>query len=378
LEKLLKKPDAKKYELVDNYRSYANIVEFANQFAKQISHRLKKTPIMPIKKENGNIRICKLASKNITVPVVNAILGIKLSGSTCIVTRANKEVLNIAGMLLKKGISSRQIQTNNDFNLYNLVELRDFIAGVSEDNNSYVITDDLWQQAINNLNKKYANSNNLSNVLKLISDFEETNNNIKYKSDFKQFVRESKLEDFISDPEDSILVSTIHQTKGREFDNIILAFSYFKKMDVETKRGIYVAITRAKQNLYIFYNGDYFDEINVENMQRSVDNKNYPFPDQISLQLSHEDVVLSYFASRKKEIDSLVSGRELSTSDTGCFMENNQVLKFSSKFCDKIKELKETGYSPAKAIIRHIVFWKGKDMENEIKIILPDIEFSKK
>jgi ATP-dependent DNA helicase RecQ len=374
----LKKPDAKKYELVDNYRSNANIVEFANQFAGQIAHRLKTIPIMPRKKENGKISICKLTSENMATPVVKMVRDIQLSGSTCIVTRTNEEALNIVGLLLKNGISARKIQTNNDFNLYNLAELRDFIVDVSANNDSYAITDELWQQAKNNLNKRYVGSKNLTVSLKLVNDFEETNNKIKYKSDFKQFVRESRFEDFISNSEGSILVSTIHQTKGREFDNVFLAFSHFPKMDNETKRGIYVAITRAKQNLHIFYNGDYFDKINVENMQRTFDNNDYPLPEQIILQLSHEDVALNYFASRGKEINSFVTGMELSVRDTGCFMENNQVLKFSSKFYSQIESLKTRKYFPIKATIRHIVFWKGKDIENEIKIILPDIEFFKK
>jgi ATP-dependent DNA helicase RecQ len=377
MESLLNEPDAKKHELIDNYRSSANIVEFANQFAAQISHRLKTTPIMPRRKENGKISICKLFSENIAIPVANAVMDIKPSGSTCIVTRTNEEALNIVGLLLKSGIAARKIQTNNGFNLYNLAELRDFIVYVSTKDDSYVITEDLWQQAKNNLNKIYAESKNLPSTLKLINDFEETNSKVKYKSDFKQFVCESRLEDFISDSEGSRLVSTIHQTKGREFDNVFLAFSQFYKWDDIRKREIYVSITRAKQNLHIFYNSDYFDKINVENMQKTFDYNSYPLPDQIVLQLSHEDVVLSYFAHLNEEIDSLVSGKELSIREVGCFIGNKQVLKFSSKYRNQL-ESKTKGYVPTKAIVRHIVFWQDKDMENEIKIILPDIEFSKK
>jgi ATP-dependent DNA helicase RecQ len=378
LELLLKEPDAKKYELTDNYRSNSNIVEFANQFAKQISHRLKTTPIMPKKKENGTISICKLMSENVEIPVANAVMDIKPSGSTCIITRTNDETLNIVGLLLKSGIAARKIKTNNGFNLYNLAELRDFIVNVSTNDDSFAITDDLWQQAKNNLNKKYADSINLPDTLKLISDFEKTNEKIKYKSDFKQFVCESRLEDFISDSEGSILVSTIHQTKGREFDNVFLTLSQFYKWDDIRKREVYVAITRAKQNLYVFYNGNYLDKINVENMQKTFDNNGYTLPEQIVLQLTHEDVALSYFASRKKEIDSLMSGSDLSVREEGCFIGNKQVLKFSTKFRIKIEALRAKGHFPTNAVIRHIVFWQDKDMENEIKIILPDIEFSKK
>jgi len=376
-ESLLNEPESKKYELVDNYRSNANIVEFANQFAQSITHRFKTIPIAPIKNENGKISICKLSSENIAIPVVNMIQNIKPSGSTCIIVKTNEEALNIVGLLNKNGITARKIQTNNDFNLYNLVEIRSFIDNINKNNDSYAITDNIWQQAKDNLNKKYVGSNNLSSTQKLIMDFEETNKKTKYKSDFKQFVCESKLEDFISTSEGSILVSTIHQTKGREFDNVFLALSHSYELDDARRREIYVAITRAKQNLYILYNSGFFDKINIENIERTTDSNNYPMPEQITLQLSHKDVNLDYFAYKKIKIGSLVSGRELSIHEKGCFMGDTQVLKFSSKFRQQINELKEKGYSPARAIVRHIVFWQGKDKEEEIKIILPDVEFLK-
>ena len=240
-----------------------------------------------------------------------------------------------------------------------------------------MITDEIWQNAKNKLCKKYKDSGDLPGILKLIKDFEETTNKTKYKSDFRQFVRESNLEDFLLETEGSVFVSTIHQTKGREFDNVFLAFSRFPKMDDETRRTIYVAITRAKQNLYILYNGDYFEKISLENTQRTFDSNDYPAPGQINMHLSHKDVFLGYFASRKKEIDSLVSGKTLSVNGTGCFYDGRQILKFSSKFCGKIAELKTKNYIPVKATIRHVVFWQGKDKEEEVKIILPDIEFSK-
>ena len=379
---LLKLHGAVKYELIDNYRSNANIVDFANQFALKLSCRLKTIPIKPIKKENGVISVCKIDSDNIVIPVVNAVLDIKPSGSTCIITRTNAEVLNISGLLRKNGINARQIQTNNDFNLYNLVEFRDLINFFDANDDSYVITDEVWQRVQHTLSKKYKGSENLPAIFKLIKDFEATNNKTKYKSDFKQFVYESRFEDFLPGQDNAysregvIFVSTIHQTKGREFDNVFLAFSLFPKMDDETKRGIYVAISRAKQNLHIVYNGSYFDKINVEKIQRKSDKNNYPEPEYISLQLSHRDVSLSSFSNHEEEINSLVSGNKLTINGVGCTYDGKQVLKFSKEFRRRIDELKTTGYFPVMAVIRHIVFWENDD-KREIKIILPDIEFSK-
>ena len=142
-------------------------------------------------------------------------------------------------------------------------------------------------------------------------------------------------------------------------------------------RAVYVAITRAKRNLYVFSNGNHFDRIDVQNITRVTDKNKYPAPSLICLQLSHEDVFLSYSANYKKEIDSLMSGQKLSIRDTGCFFDSRQIIKFSAKFCKKMNILKTKGYFPIKAYIRHIVFWKNKDIDDEIKIVLPNVEFSK-
>ena len=374
---LLREQDAQKYELVDNYRSNAKIVDFANHFAGMISKRLKVTPIVPMKKEDGIISVCKLSSNDVVIPIVNKVLDVKPSGSTCIVARTNEEVLNIVGLLNKKGITAKQIRSNDDFDLYNLVELRDFINDINDRSDSYAITEKAWQRAKEDINKRYKTSDNLRGVLKLIGDFEEINNTTKYKSDFTQFVRESKLDDFAPDSDGAILVSTIHQTKGREFDNVFLALSGFSILNDAKNREIYVAITRAKQNLYVLYNGNHFDKTVAHNIQRTNDATTYSLPAEITLQLSHKNVNLGYFACCQQEISTLVSGRKLDIRDGGCFNGDTQVLMFSKAFSAQLCDWKTKGYTPTAATIRHVVFWQGKNENAEIRIILPNLELTR-
>ena len=370
---LLKEPGATaKYELVENYRSNANIVDFANQFAETITGRLKSLPIMPFSTENGCIHLHKLTTANIEAPVVNALLQARPLGTTCVVTQVNEKAINIVGLLTKKGIPARQIQTNTDFNLYDIVELRDFFACFDDAN--YTITDDKWMKAKAKLVRKYEGSPNLQWILLLLHDFETVHNKTKYKSDFRQFCRESKLEDFISNTQE-ILVSTIHQTKGREFDNIFLALSSSLCLDNAARRAIYVALTRAKKNLYVFFSGNYFDKIDADGIKKFNDTTEYPAPEHICFHLSHKDVFLGHFASCAEVIDSFKSGQKLSVKGRGCFLGDKQVVVFSAKFNEKIAEMQSRGYVPTTATVRHIVYWQGRDCDREVKIVLPSVEF---
>ena len=79
------------------------------------------------------------------------------------------------------------IQTNSNFQLYDLVEIREFANEVMQ-GQSATIDMDVWN------------------------------------------IDESKLEDFISE-QATIFVSTIHQTKGREFDNVYLVISENKGLN---------------------------------------------------------------------------------------------------------------------------------------------------
>ena len=378
-ESLLDEKGAKKYELIDNYRSAVNLVEFANQYAKTIHRRFKTSSIKPVRKEYGDISICKMVSSNIEIAVVNAVQKIKPIGTTCIITKTNDEAMNIVGLLTKRGIAAKQIQSNNGFNLYDLIELRDFVDFVNEGDNAYTISGEIWDTAISKLSFKYGASTNLHGVLRLLDDFDSVNNKVKYLSDLKQFIRESNLEDFIPDSASSILVSTIHQTKGREFDNVFLTLSSYRGIDDAIRRAIYVAITRAKENLFIFASDNQFDRINVKNINHFIDKTDYPQPDLITLQLTHRDVQLGYFRHFQKTIDTLISGQSLSINEIGCLSKDKQILKFSAKFLEDLKKLREKGYTPTKAYIRYIVYWRDKNKtdENEIKIILPNLELAR-
>ena len=124
MEKLITEEHAVKYELVENWRSKRNIVDFANQFVTRITHRLKDTPNVAMQNDNGKIKVVCYKSANLITPLVDDLLAEGLTGSTCVMTKTNEEALQITSLLREKGVPAKLIQSNEGFNLYNLLEVR--------------------------------------------------------------------------------------------------------------------------------------------------------------------------------------------------------------------------------------------------------------
>ena len=135
---------------------------------------------------------------------------------------------------------------------------------------------------------------------------------------------------------ETIYVSTMHKSKGREFSNVFLMLSDFDISSTENKRLLYVAMTRAKDNLTIHYNNNYFDDYIAENLDHIQDNTHYDAPDLISLQLTHHDAKLGYFKFVRRSIEKLTAGQKIIPEKDGCKnFQGEPVLKFSKQFPGK-------------------------------------------
>ncbi|MBN2172870.1 MAG: ATP-dependent helicase, partial [Bacteroidales bacterium] len=378
LEQFIQVNKAVKNELIENYRSKSNLVHFTNQFVKRIQHRLKDTPIIPKQTDNGKIKLVRYQSGNLITPLVQDILMTGLTGTTCVLTKTNEEALQITGLLLKNGIQAKLIQTNDGFSLFNLAEVRFFLSKLNFNEDVFVISDDIWATAKRELFNTFSQSNKLEICTNIIKDFEATNSKRKYKSDLEVFIRESKLEDFFNDNGDTIFVSTIHKAKGKEFDNVFLMLENFTPTTDEARRQLYVAMTRAKQNLTIHLNSDFLDNIKAQNIERIVDWEMIMPSTEIVMQLSHEDVNLGYFEFVQHRIKNILSGDSLISKEDGCAnSKDDLVLKFSKKFLETIELRKRKGYKLISAKVNFMVYWKNEETEKEVKIILPELYFEK-
>ena len=370
-------PNSKKYELIANYRSKANLVDFTNHFARTITQRLKTSEIQPVQLEDGTIEVVNYASDNLVIPLVEDIVNTDLSGTTCVLTAKNNEATYIAGYMHTRQISAKLIQSNTEFNLLNLKEVRYFLSLLKASHHSPVISNKQLDKAKRELNNEFRRSAQALLCHKIIQEFEETHPKTKYISDLELFISESKIEDFTEAGADTILVSTMHKSKGKEFDNVYLMLNHFDISTDEKRRLLYVAMTRAKERLVIHYNGSFEAGLNLPGLTITSDYNTYALPKEISIQLTHRDVNLGYFKYVQRLIKPIKSGDILSIDEAGCLDKNNEpILKFSSKQLEEIKKLKAEGYLPKKAVVSFLVYWFDQENEKESLIVLPEIIFN--
>lgn len=383
MSNILSMENARLYELVENYRSSRGIVEFSNDFVKTMENRLKKTPISAVSKERGSVDIVQYKGANLIVPLVNKLVNKGIYGSTCILTKTNEEALQIFSLLDRSGIKAGMIQRGEKYELRNLIEVRSFIEELKLTDETYVIRDEVWEAAGRKAYERFKGSENLELLKRIITDFEHISGEIKFKTDFLLFINESSEEDFYRN-EERITVSTIHKSKGREFDHVIMMLKDMPPDSEDVKRQLYVGMTRARKTLSIHYNGSYLERKTgfLDLIRRSFsyehDNNEYPPSGLIVLQLKYKDVFLSHFYKTRKFVEELNSGDVIRFDENGCLDETgNRVLIFSAKFRQEMKGFTDKGYRPSSARVNHILFWKQEDREDETLIVLPQIEFVK-
>jgi ATP-dependent DNA helicase RecQ len=262
--------------------------------------------------------------------------------------------------------------------LYDLLEIRFFLDQLRLTSDVFTISDETWENAKRELNNKFRESTKLEVCNNIIRDFELTNPNRKFKSDLEVFIHESKLEDFLNESGETVFVSTIHKAKGKEFDNVFLMLENFNLVTDQAKRQLYVALTRAKQRLTIHLNGDHFNNIIVEGLERIKDMKIYSPQNELVVHLSFKDVWLDYFITRQKNISQLISGDPLIVKDDECITKKgHSILKFSKQFLSTIESHRQKGYVPKQARVNFVVYWQKENSDQEVKIILPELHFIK-
>ena len=365
-------------EMTENYRSAHHPVSFANEFARNIRNRMKTSPIVSMKKENGWVEVTRHQSAYMYQPLAEKIIHNQGKGTSCVLTQTNEEAVIIMALLQRKGVDCMLIQSLDGFRFWNLAEIRYFLKYIDKQAHAPLIPEELWEQAKRATFSTYRRSQSLTYVKRCLELFEQTNKT-KYISDFKEFVYESSVEDFCDISKAKVIVSTIHKAKGKEFDDVYMLITDKLQKDDTVMRRYYVGLTRAKNRLFIHTNSDCFQHLPTD--KYVIDVQQYTMPEEIVLQLSHRDVYLDFFKKRKEEVLALQSGDSLIYKDFVLYnaLTRQPIAKLSSKMQQTLTKWEEKDYVVKNASVRFIVAWKPKDTpanEAETAVLLADLLLS--
>jgi len=366
-------------EMTENYRSSKHVVDFANAFIGNIRNRMKKLPIVSMSQEEGFVSIHHHISNLMYQPLLENLLTRLQQNTTCVLTQTNEEAAILVALLRKYGLRCKLIQSMDGFRFWNLAEVRMFLKQIDNGTHTPLIPDEVWEKAKSVTYSAYKDSTSLHYLQQCIDYFEKTAR-VKYLSDFKEYVFESSVEDFCDLSGADVVVSTIHKSKGREFDDVYMYITDPLNVNDKVLRRYFVGATRAKKRLFIYTSCPLFDRMPAD--EHLVNQQQYNMPDEIVLQLTHKDVNLSFFKTRKKEILALRAGQELHYDNNYLYDKTSKmpVAQLSLKMQCELAEWIKKDYYVTSATIRFIVAWRPKDapkMEEEHAVVLVDLVLDK-
>lgn len=375
---LAQETGSKFVEMIENYRSAHHPVNFSNDFSKIIDKRMKSTPIISMREDDGWVEVTRHQSQYMYQPLVEKLLLHRTKSTSCVLTQTNEEAVILTALLRKHGINSKLIQSMDGLRFWNMAEMRYFLRYIDKQVKTPLIPEELWEEAKHATISTYDRSLSLTYVKRCVEQFEQTNK-AKYFNDFKEFVFESLVEDFCDVSGTDVVVSTIHKAKGKEFDDVYMLVSDNYSKDAHLMRRYYVGMTRAKNRLFVHTNGYCFNHLSAD--QHLIDQRLYTMPEEIILQFSHKDVYLGFFKERKQEVLALRSGDSLNYNDFILYSSstNKPVAKLSLKMQTTLSEWEERGYKVKSASVRFVVAWKPKDAqkkESETAVLLADLVLS--
>jgi ATP-dependent DNA helicase RecQ len=368
----------KKYELLCNFRSKRDIVEYSNNFIANIKNRYKEHHLYSNSSTSGKVTIQVCNSNNLILPTLELIKKEKNIKNLAVLAYTNEEVMQLYSMLKEQELNVRFMIDREGFSLKNIIELVEFDKVL----NAYLVEEETsykeiyFDNAISIIETRFQKSSNLKLLKKIVDKFLQESENF-YISNWVTYLEEIKLEDFEYFG-NSIVVSTIHKSKGMEFDKIILVnntkFNNDKKISLDDKmRLYYVGMTRAKNELTIIKNGTEikkdFDFIDYKLDKNIYEQKTLNYTHIMSL----SDVSLGFDSNLFKRHILFFSGEKVvfekrDKFNTLCIVYQNKILgALSSQLNNKILEKLNSGYIFKDIYIEYIVNWYDSEEKKYLK-----------
>lgn len=281
-------PDWEKIKLFTNYRSTNQICDYANKFSERYADPSYRIEMQGIR--DGDKVITKLVNGPSNYSVIDDediedVLSEreKLQGTSAIICRTNKEVSAVSLYLRNAGV---EFTTSKDVKIQKLIDCalsETYMLGLMA---SYLSTNKYGEYIRLSIQVKkpdlewflhlYGNTPQIKEDVKNIKALKDiafkstsTNARIDEVSELFHIKNIQKTDTYYSGNEflkylqeavsniksSELYVGTIHSVKGLEYDNVFVmnVGSYSFRLDNEEMKNLfYVAITRAKNHLYVY------------------------------------------------------------------------------------------------------------------------------
>lgn len=207
--------------------------------------------------------------------------------------------------------------------------------------------------------------------------------------EWRDFCREINMEDAIKPDSESIVVSTMHKSKGKEYDHVLMLLENYDYSTDESRRLLYVASTRAKKTLHIHTNSSFYDQFESKKIMKSIYSGELSEPMEYEIILSHKDINLSNFKYHKSQsiLKTIKTGDNLEKSNRysngnevlGLGVKSNECLfLFSRRFISEhFEPMQKKGYDIKEANAEYILYWYDKNDDKEYQIVLPKLKMDK-
>ncbi|MEX0289796.1 MAG: ATP-dependent helicase [Flavobacteriaceae bacterium] len=378
------------HELVDNYRSTRNIIHSANMLIDRNHDRMKQTPIQIDKMRaaypeggalegfdkiaKGKVQVLSIDGE--TEQVVACIGEMKrYLGLTdrhrlencCIIGRTNKELIPMRLGFEKAGIACRIVGSDPMPNLSRIREVYLFLALLKEHESEIWTAEQLMLKLKEFLGSKLTEQPAGQMLLQIAGEwYGETGGFEQPCSAIIDFFYDALHEQQrLGGQSSGVSICTAHKAKGMEFDCVFIldggwnsSLSDSAKLE-EERRLLYVAMTRARQNLMLFqrkdrpnpFIRDFRDERVLERQIKLV----VPEANDLLMNIDAielEDLYISFSANMKPSSHILSTLQHLGRRDPLKFVEstfNSQsVIEVQTQTGICVTRLSHKGYEKLK------------------------------
>lgn len=375
---------AKAHYFVKNYRAARNLVAFSNAFLAYLPQdRLKGGHVLEsVQDEPGDLRLVRYQQGFVLDSLVDAVAARAHPGTVAVLTSRNEESANVYAALRQRKIPATLVQALQEFRIGQLdefdwftKELRHAVSGTEEGWFSNALVAKLLEQ----LRTQFSRSDNRLLVEQAIGKFMEEGKR-RHLMDWLEYRYQLRTEDVLQPDQGRVYVTTIHKSKGKEFDAVYLLLDNYRIAGPAEARAIYVAITRAKRFLEIHTNRGEFDPMQVDGLERIAGIGSAAPMQEAVIECGLEDVWLDGF----KPIASILSAQQVQAGDILLPStqyanqltdgNGNVILQLSKKMVNKLADWSKKGFKPKGYRVGHVVHWYDLKEQREYRVVLPRVE----